>query len=445
MVAARTHATTPDGRRRGPRGSSRSAVGCFARAPDSGRGLESAPSSPGPQALGAPPALPVPPTALSDEPPLPGASSSAPRSGEAEGDASSAVPSPVPPRVASGHALARVGLLGNPSDGYGGKVIAFTIRDFGAEVWVQTTREGTGASVTGPTAEAALGTSLDALFDARDADPLPPGTELLLAAWRRFRATALTRGLDVSTDGRALSLHASTTIPRQVGLSGSSALVIACLRALSAHFGLRLDPFELSELAYAAETEDLGITAGPQDRVVQAYEGLVAMDFQGERSAAAYTTLETTLVPPVVLAWTPQVGAPSGVAHGEIRRRFDAGDADVRAALAVFPSLVDEGLEALVAGDAGALARLMDANFEARRSIWPLAKSDLDLIALARAEGCGAKLAGSGGAIVALPRDGDAARRDAIVQAFEAAGYSACIPDPGPRPTRGDGARDVEP
>jgi hypothetical protein len=40
-------------------------------------------------------------------------------------------------RSATGIAHARAGLLGNPSDQYGGKTIAFSIRDFAARVSIE--------------------------------------------------------------------------------------------------------------------------------------------------------------------------------------------------------------------------------------------------------------------------------------------------------------------
>ena len=70
----------------------------------------------------------------------------------------------------------------------------------------------------------------------------------------------------------------STTIPRSVGLAGSSAIVIAALRAA----GVDLEPPEVAELALAIERDDLGIAAGLQDRAVQAFDQPVLVD--GERS-----------------------------------------------------------------------------------------------------------------------------------------------------------------
>jgi glucuronokinase len=77
---------------------------------------------------------------------------------------------------------------------------------------------------------------------------------------------------------RGFRLSYDTTIPKQAGLSGSSAIVTAALSALETHFG---PPFALPRaqrpnLVLAAERA-LGITAGPQDRVIQTFEGLVYM------------------------------------------------------------------------------------------------------------------------------------------------------------------------
>jgi hypothetical protein len=54
--------------------------------------------------------------------------------------------SPQPPFYARG--FARVGLLGNPSDGYGGKTLAVTIDNFYAEAWLTPLPGGGGAMCT---------------------------------------------------------------------------------------------------------------------------------------------------------------------------------------------------------------------------------------------------------------------------------------------------------
>ena len=99
------------------------------------------------------------------------------------------------------------------------------------------------------------------------------GPQLLAAAVRTFADVAAfeTAALDTEA-GPALAgfpsarfrLTYRTTIPRQVGLGGSSALVIATLRCLASHTGLEVPDEILPSIALRVETEQLGLTAGLQ-------------------------------------------------------------------------------------------------------------------------------------------------------------------------------------
>src|SRR5919204_555965 len=192
-------------------------------------------------------------------------------------------------------AFARAALAGNPSDGYGGRTLAVVIRDFTA------------------TAHAAPANS-DEL-----SPPGPGGEALMRATLDRFRHHIGERA--------PVALRCETTVPREVGLAGSSAIVIACARALCELHGAELERDELARLALAVESEDLGIAAGLQDRMVQARETLVAMDFGGH---PVYEELDPALLPPLFVAWHPDAAAPSGVAHAELRARHERGDPQAR-------------------------------------------------------------------------------------------------------------------
>lgn len=305
------------------------------------------------------------------------------------------------PRPASARAFARAGLLGNPSDVYGGKAIAFAFREFLAEVRVE------------PSARLAL-----------PADP--EAARLLGAALGRLPEAARQRLAAGGTGEPRLAVRFHTNIPRQVGLAGSSAIVVAALRAACAACDVQLHPAELAERALAAEAEDLGIVAGPMDRVVQAYGGLVHMDFRAPRGPRSYRRLDPGLLPPLFVAWDPEPGEPSGVPHGVVRARWLAGDPAVHAAMSVFPRLVDEGLGCLERGDVAGLQRLVDRNFDTRASIWPLRERDLAMVRIGRAAGAAVKFCGSGGAVLGVLRHAD--EYPAIEQAYVRAGFRALQP-----------------
>lgn len=105
------------------------------------------------------------------------------------------------------------------------------------------------------------------------------GVRLLLAATKRFVDACRAAGAVIKPELGDFALSYETNIPRQTGLSGSSALIVACQACLFARFGLDPDAVLRKplrpELVLSAERE-LGITAGLQDRVIQTYGGLVS-------------------------------------------------------------------------------------------------------------------------------------------------------------------------
>ncbi len=295
-------------------------------------------------------------------------------------------------------AYARAGVLGNPSDVYQGKAIAISVADFAARVRIEASDRF--AFVPGP-AEAVEFADAREAWERIERVGCDDGLRLLRAALRRFvlRFPECADAAD-SDPSLRFTIAYETDIPRQVGLSGSSAIVIAALRALADWFGRSFEPFELAESALAAEVEELSITAGPMDRVIQAYEGAVAMDFREPRTPASYRRIDAASLPPLFVAWDPRPGATSGRVHGDVRQRWLAGDPSVRRAMEIFPSLVDEGLACLERGDRGGFLQCMDRNFDTRASIWTLTERDLRMVEVGRAHGAAVKMCGSGGAVI---------------------------------------------
>jgi glucuronokinase len=107
----------------------------------------------------------------------------------------------------------------------------------------------------------------------------------------------------------------------------------------------------------------------------------------------------------VYLAYKADVSEPTEVFHNDIRGRYDRGESAVVAAMTTFAGLAAQAREALLARDHERLARLMDANFDTRRSIYQLPRGQVEMVEEARKVGASAKFAGSGGAIVGTCRD----------------------------------------
>ncbi len=328
-------------------------------------------------------------------------------------------------------APARAGLLGNPSDGYGGKAIALALADFRARVRVEPCARF--ELLPGPTDGIRFDTAQQAVsaFAATGCDD---GLRLMRAALRRFAFHWKDfEQLERDDPRLRFSLRYETDIPRQVGLAGSSAIVVATLRALCAWFDVEIEPDRLAELALAAELEDLGIAAGAMDRVAQTHGGLMLMDLKEPRGSASYRRLDPATLPPLFVAWDPRSGESSGRAHATLRARWLAGDPEVLRAVEAFRALVDEGVACLEDGNHDGFRDLMTRNFEMRTTIFDVSARDRALVSVAREKEGAAKLCGSGGAVVGMPGPGDPVQRLADLETgYREAGFRFLRPTAAP-------------
>ncbi|MEN8158583.1 MAG: hypothetical protein ABFS41_00780 [Myxococcota bacterium] len=286
-------------------------------------------------------------------------------------------------------APARANLIGNPSDQYGGSTLGVSLAP---RAWV-------------------------ALSEGRGDDRELPAL-----------ATAVLAQLEVGTRGFGVSL--ATEIPRQSGIAGSTALVVALTHAVLAWRGERLDPHALAELARRVERERLGVQCGFVDQYLCAFGGLRHVDLAAkgpDGEGAAFATVED-LAPrarelPFVVAYTG-VRHSSDAVHRPLRERWLAGEPAVVSGYARIAELGALGKEALVRGDWPALGGWMNENHAIQRALGGSGPANEALIAVALAAGAlGAKLAGAGGGgtIVALsyePERLEAALREAGARAL---------------------------
>lgn len=323
------------------------------------------------------------------------------------------------------HVGARVGLVGNPSDGFGGKTMSVLIDDFSASVtaWESPQIE----IIPHPRFDPFSFRNLEDLVYTASLDGYYGGLRLLYATCRRLH-TYCDR-LGIALPQRNFTLEYDINIPRQVGLAGSSAITVAALKAL-----LRLMEIEDSvpmalqpTLALEVETKELHIQAGLQDRVVQTYGGLVYMDFDQhlvERDGHGYyERMDLNLLPPLYLAYTEEP-SDSGKIHSGMRTRFEDGDPEVLAGMSLFAEYTDEAYAALKQRDLASFGRLMNANFNLRRKLYGenwIGARNLEMVEIGRRHGLPTNFSGSGGAIVGFYEDESQfhrARRDFIDHGF---------------------------
>ncbi len=298
-------------------------------------------------------------------------------------------------------AYARAGLLGNPSDGYYGRAIAVVIKNFSARVWMSESRD---LRICASEDELEIHKNEKELLEKIDLYGYHGGRPLIKAAIKVFFDYCQSRKIPV--EEKNFIVWYESAIPRQVGLGGSSAIIVAALRALMAFYDVDI-PVELQPtLALRAELDELGINAGFMDRVVQVYEGCVYMDLVRrlieERGYGLYERLDTKLLPPLYLAYKPDLSKVSGRALSDIRLAYEKKDPVTLAALNRLAEIAAEGREGYLRRDFARWPALMNENFDLRSRIMRISEGDLDMIKTARRCGASAKFAGSGGSIIGI-------------------------------------------
>lgn len=331
---------------------------------------------------------------------------------------------------------ARVGLMGNPSDGFHGKTVSFTLHNYYAEVWVW--ESPTVIISPHPLYDPFEFLTLEQLHAVSSREGYVGGRRVLMATAKKFLEQCRADGVELPMD-RGFTVKYDTNIPRQVGLAGSSAIITAFFKAILKFYGFHEDPSVIGlplvkqpSFVLAVETDELGVAAGLQDRVVQVYGGVVFMDFEKELVEAEghgrYEALPASVLPPLYLAFAP-LPSDSGKIHMPVRQRWLDGDAEVLKGMADLAAGAQRLRDDLATDSPvhDRIGELMTRNFTLRRSMYGehLGATNMRLVQIAEDGGAHAKFSGSGGAAIVFCGTGDDATAKAreLQRAYEAEGF----------------------
>lgn len=300
---------------------------------------------------------------------------------------------------------ARAAVAGNPSDGHGGAVVATVVPSLSATVSVE---RDTHFSFSGSSIRfASVGDVSDWVDQGVFEGDQPLVQSALTVLHRHFEADLLPH-----------DIRFSTTIPRSLGLAGSSAIVTATINSMIATHQDALwanelidQPGLIPSLTLEAERGVLGIHAGLQDRVVQTFGGTVAMEFGEEHMHVAHGLAvgKYRSVGPlpdgVFVAYREGSGGDSGLVHGAA----DVESGRFQEAMERAAEAGRSAAEAIDRADVSALGAAMDATFDQRALVFQLDPVHVEMVDAARLNGAAANYTGSGGAIIVLAPDGRAA------------------------------------
>ena len=303
-------------------------------------------------------------------------------------------------------AYPRAALVGNPSDGYHGKTIAFVFSNYRARVQLYETPE---LEILPSRRDYCRFPSLDAMCADIEMYGYYGGIRLLKAAGKKFNEYCRANQIEIAK--RNFTIRYDSDIPNRLGLAGSSAIITATMRAMCKFYHVEIPREDLANLVLATERIELGIPAGLQDRVAQAYNTPVYMDFDEKfmekHGYGKYTPIEIPDDLRLFVAYRTDLAEGSEVLHSRLREDYDAGKPEVLAAMREWAKLTEQVRDALEKHDYDAIAPLLDRNFDLRCEVCSgsVSAKNRRMVELARSVGASAKFTGSGGAIIGTYRD----------------------------------------
>jgi len=280
----------------------------------------------------------------------------------------------------------RAGLVGNPSDMYGGTVISCAIP---------------------LRARCTLEPADHLTFQSPNRTVKPETLELQGDEFDLCRAALAELGYSLTR--APFTLRIESDIPVQAGLAGSSALltaIVACL--LHYQEGELPLPHQLAERVRRIEAHRLGVSCGYQDFYMAVFGGLHALEFRDKERLGHDTDEPLAMVEPLATylrgeplpLWLATTGGQrfSGAVHRSLRARWEEGERAVVEGMARIGWLARDAKRALLERNWQRLAQRMNENYTIIHQLGGSGETLDTLVQVALANGAlGAKLAGAGG------------------------------------------------
>ncbi len=214
-------------------------------------------------------------------------------------------------------------------------------------------------------------------------------------------AKAVVRAMGRPTEG--IDICVSCDAPPGSGLGSSSALIVGVVGALKHFLDQTMTSYEIAELAYKIEREELGIKGGMQDQYAATFGGINFIEFKADHVVVNPLRLRPEILNELsthlVLCDTGKTRLSSRILSRQIKS-YESGDPQVMKGLEGLKRLAGEIKDTLLRGQVDRLGPLLEEDWELKKQLdIKISNSYLDRISkIAKASGAaGGKILGAGG------------------------------------------------
>jgi D-glycero-alpha-D-manno-heptose-7-phosphate kinase len=182
---------------------------------------------------------------------------------------------------------------------------------------------------------------------------------------------------DGAGDGYDLFLHANA--PPGSGLGSSSAVMVTLIGLLTSRHGLALTDYEIAELAYTLEREDLGIKGGLQDQYAATFGGFNFIEFEGDHVIVNPLRIPGDVIHELehnmLLAYTGRTRQGDHIIDDQTKR-FEGGDEGALEGLRKQKELAVEMKNALLRRRVEDFGELLGAAWQFKKQMSPRISTD---------------------------------------------------------------------
>jgi D-glycero-alpha-D-manno-heptose-7-phosphate kinase len=215
--------------------------------------------------------------------------------------------------------------------------------------------------------------------------------------------------------------------PPGSGLGSSSTMCVTVVGLLKKYLGLNLGKYEVAELAFEIERNDLAIKGGRQDQYASVFGGFNLIEFAANSTVVNPLRVEPYIVKELqyhlLLCFTGQTRPSAGLIDFQVDR-YKRADPECLDGMQVLKELSYRMKDCLVRGELDAFGRLLHDGHLAKQRMNPLSvpESVARLYELGRERGAlGGKILGAGGGGYLLLYC-DFRRKHEVARALEEAG-----------------------
>ncbi|MCL2143205.1 MAG: kinase [Methanomassiliicoccaceae archaeon] len=201
------------------------------------------------------------------------------------------------------------------------------------------------------------------------------------------------------TDGFDVFIHSDA--PPGSGLGGSSTVIVSILGAVTEWLGVRMNDYDLAELAFKLEREELGLKGGKQDQYAAVFGGFNLMEFGRSGVRVNKVRLKDDIINELqycsLLCYTGRSRESANIIDSQMARYSEGSNTD---ALDASKKLAVDERNALVRGNIKEFGGMLNDAWEQKKKFTPdVTNSSLDKFYRAAMDSgaIGGKVSGAGG------------------------------------------------